>query len=351
MRRLILPLLVILFSGCLKDGALKISNQGYEPKLLNDGLQTSSPELQSVDPTLLKKAYDQFYSISKFPLSKGLIVMRNGIMVSEAYAQNLNDITTIDNVQSCTKSVTALLIGTAIKDGLINSVQDPLYKYIPEAFGSDANKKKISIRNCLTLQMGLAYSGLSDSEKMSNYDGSSLQFILNKPIVADTGSTFLYTDFAPQLLSGVLHKVTAKTEESYATEKLFQPLGINTHRWETTKDGLNIGAFSLYLTTRDLAKLGQLCIQNGKWKNVSLVDSTWIKSVSVKQARSTGYGYGFYIDAANKDAYFMRGNGGQFVYIYPAKNLVIAYTASPNTEAELWGNSTALITQIIAACN
>lgn len=349
MRRIItLAALTIFLSGCLKDGTLKLSNSGYQPKVLSDGLEVTTPELQSVDTKILKQAYDDFYS-NKYPLSKGLIVMRNGKLIGEAYAQDLNDIHKIDNIQSCTKSITALLIGAAIDDKLIGSVQDPLYKYIPDAFDSDVKKRKISLRNCLTLQAGLAFGGNSDSEKMVNYDGSSLKYILEKPMVADTGAVFLYSDFVPQLLSGVLTKATGSGAEVYAKKKIFDPLGINTYKWETTKDGINIGAFSLFLTTRDLAKLGQLCLQKGKWNNVSLISSEWIESVSRKQSVNGSYGYGFYVDQAT-GAFTMRGNGGQFVYIYPAKNLIIAFTAAPYTDQELWGNSTTLINKIIEAC-
>ena len=339
-------LLFTLLTSCLKEEAIKLNNGGHNPKTLPDGLNTSTPEAQAIDNSALDKAYNLFFS-NKLPLSKGLIVMRNGFLVSEAYAQDLNDLTKIDNIQSCTKSITALLIGIAIKDGLIESVNDPIYKYLPEYFDNDIRKREISIRNCLSLQAGLASEGNKDSENMVNLDGSSLKFVLSKPMIADTGTIFQYSDLVPQLLAGVLQKVTPNGVEAYADKKLFQPLGIKKYKWEKTKDGINIGAFSMFFTTRDLAKLGQVCLNNGSFNDIQVIDKTWIDISSKKQALNESYGYGFYVQ---KDAFTMRGNGGQFVYINPSKHLVISYTASPYTGPELWGSTNELIDLIVSSC-
>jgi CubicO group peptidase (beta-lactamase class C family) len=344
---IILCILTIVLSACLKDEPLKLPNNSFLPQKINDGLTTSNPESESVDNKLITDAFDLFYSKS-LPFSKGLIILRNGVLIAEAYAQDKNDITRINNIQSCTKSVTALLIGKAIEDGLISSVNDPIYKYIPEYFDNNLAKRKITIRNCLTLQAGLAFEGNSDSEKMVNISGSSLKYVLKKPIIADTGATFLYSDLIPQLLAGVLNKVTPAGLERYAEAEIFSPLGIKTYKWEKTRDGINIGAFSLFLSTRDLAKLGLLCLQNGVYNNTPLINSGWITKLSTKQAINAPYGYGFYIES--NGAYKMKGNGGQFVYINPLKKLVIAYTALPYTGPKLWGDTDHLINLITNAC-
>ena len=345
----IMILFGISLSSCLKDDQLKLQDHGFEPKALADGLGVSTPEAESVNRQQLKQAFDLFYSEQELPRAKGLVIMRNGSIVAEAYCQDTDDISKIDNVQSCTKSITSLLIGIAIRDGLIKSVQDPVYDYLPEHFDGNISKRKISVRNCLTLQAGLEYTGTKESERMVNHKGSSITYVLNKSMVADTGSVFLYSDFPPQLLTGILNKVTSSGILVYAGNKLFTPLGIKKYKWEATDDGIPIGAFSLFITTRDLARIGQLCIQNGNWNGVSLIDPAWIKSISVKQAKNVDYGYGFYTDQ-NTGTYTMQGNGGQFVYINPSKSLVIAYTADPYTDAELWGDRNKLINLIRNAC-
>ncbi|WP_256003336.1 serine hydrolase domain-containing protein [Pedobacter deserti] len=327
---------------------MKSDNRSLVPMELNDGLAISTLAEQQLDEKKIKQAFDIFYS-NKLPLSRGLTIIRNNFLVAEAYARDRSDIDKIDNIQSCTKSITALLIGMAIQDGLIASVNDPISKYIPEYFNTDASKRKISIRNCLTMQGGLEFGGNGESEKMVNTSGSSIEFVLKKPMLADTGSTFLYSDLLPQLLTGLLHKVTPDGVEAYAKQKLFDPLGIDQYIWEKTKDGINIGAFSIFITNRDLAKIGMLCVNNGVFDGLQIVGSDWIKVSSQKQAKDAPYGYGFYVNS--DQSYQMRGNGGQFVYIDPIKKLVITYTALPYSGPSLWGNTTELVNLIRDACN
>lgn len=346
--KIFLGLLIFLFSGCLSDDPLKLKYQGFEPKDLDDGLLVALPEHEGVDQEILKKAFDLFYS-NEFPFSKGLVVIKNGKLIAEAYAQGDEDIKKIDNIQSCTKSLTSILVGIALEEGLIKSFQDPIYNYLSEYFDENLDKRKISIRNCLTLEAGLDYQGGKDSEKMVNFKGSSIQYVLEKQMVADTGSEFSYSDFPHQLLTGVLNKVTPNGVSEFAKSRLFQPLGVKNFKWETTNDGLNIGGFSLFLTTRDLAKIGNLCVQNGFWNNKSLVDSIWIKEMSRKQAKSSDYGYGFFVNQSDS-SFLMSGNGGQFVYMLPSKNLVIAYTANPYTSHGLWGDRNELINIISSSC-
>lgn len=350
MRAGVFLIILTLFCGCLKEDPLMLPFNGFAPVSLNDGVRIATPESQYVDKTKLGKAYDLFYDRRKFPMSKGLAVVRNGYLISEAYSKSLNDVVEIDNIQSCTKSIVALLMGIAIEEGLVKSVDDPVYDYLPEYFvAKDPRSRKITIKNCLTMQAGLPYNGNEDTEKMVNNGGSSLSYILSKPVISEPGTTFLYSDYPYQLLTGILQKVTSGNLKTYAKEKLFHPLEIDDVVWETAKDGVPIGSFSLFLTTRDLAKIGVLCIQNGAWNGAQLVPSSWIQQVSKKQALDADYGYGYYI-GNNSDAFQMKGNGGQFVYIHPSKQLVIAYTASPYTDIELWGSPNDLIEAVVSAC-
>jgi CubicO group peptidase (beta-lactamase class C family) len=117
---------------------------------------------------------------------------------------------------------------------------------------------------------------------------------------------------------------------SFADEFLFKPLGITEWKWESANDGITFGAFSLFMKPRDLAKFGQLLLQNGKWGNQQIVDSTWIteatKPVVTTDGPGSSYGYYFWVYPAY-EGYAAAGHGGQFIFVVPSKELVVIYTA------------------------
>jgi CubicO group peptidase (beta-lactamase class C family) len=126
-------------------------------------------------------------------------------------------------------------------------------------------------------------------------------------------------------------------------------LGINHYHWEKAKDGLNFGAFSLYLTPRDLARIGQLCLQEGQWNGQQVFSSSWIKEATqAHSGTSRPYGYYFWI-SPSLEGYYMWGHGGQFTYVCPSKNLVVVYTAFPYTSPMLWGDQGKLMELIYRA--
>ena len=338
----------ILSGGCIKEERLKLPFTSFLPVKDNDGWEVSSLKQEAIDSTLMTRAFEYFYSEEQLPMSRSLIVIRNGKIVAEAYAKDKDDQFKLDNTQSCTKSVVSLLVGIALKKNLINDLNTPLFAFYPEHFDSDPKKRSITLRHCLTMETGLAYSGGRDSEELVHTKTNTLKYILSQPLVSEPGTSFLYSDYSPQLVNGVISKVTNEDIEIFADRNLFAPLGITKFRWERSKDGLNLGAFSLYLRPRDLAKLGQLCLQNGNWNDVRLMD-TWVEQATIKQAKSSTYGFYFWTNP-NRGTYSMEGNGRQMVLISPSKNLVIVHTASPYTSVPLWGNLNPVIDNILNAC-
>jgi len=350
MKRIIYIIILypLFFISCLKDEPLKLSNNGFTPVEGNDDWSISTLKSENIDSTLVVKAFEHFYSKEELPMSKSLLIIRNGKLVAEAYAKDKNDINEIDNTQSCTKSVVSLLVGIAINKNLIPDVNQSLFSYFPEHFDANQEKRNITIRDCLTMEIGLEYKGGDDSEELVHTKMNSLKFVLEKPLVSKPGSSFLYSDFSPQLVNGVIAKATGQSVQRFAEENLFNPLNITNYKWETSKDGLNLGAFSLYLRPRDLAKLGQLCLQNGIWNNKVIVRN-WIEQATIKQSKTSSYGYFFWLNPS-LNSYSMEGNGRQLVFVCPAKNLVIVHTAFPYTSIPLWGDLNPVINNIYQAC-
>jgi CubicO group peptidase (beta-lactamase class C family) len=343
--------LFVLLSSCLKQEPLKLPYKGFTPQAGEDGWMVSSPEKEQMNQPLLDKAYRLFHDENEFPMATCLLVIRNGRLVAEAYAKDEQAIHQIRNIQSCTKSITSLLAGIALKNKIVPDLNVPLYNYYPEAFAGsgDIAKRKITLKNCLEMQGGLDFDNDIHTEELFLTEGNSLQYVLSRPMVHDTGQVFHYNDGLPHLAGGVIARASGMSLENFGKAYLFAPLGITDFKWEKANDGLNFGAFSLYLRPRDLAKLGQLCLQNGNWNGVQLFDPSYLaEATRIRTGGTTPYGFYFWI-LPSLEGYMMEGHGGQFVFVCPPKKLVAVYTAFPYTSELLWGDMNKLLQLIYQA--
>jgi CubicO group peptidase (beta-lactamase class C family) len=180
-----------------------------------------------------------------------------------------------------------------------------------------------------------------------------VEFILSLPKNYPPGIVFHYNDGAPQLISAAIQQKYGKPLSAFAEEFLFKPLQINDWKWESAKDGLTFGAFSLYLKPRDAAKFGQLLLDNGKWNGQRVVDSSWIwkstQPLVTSSSEGASFGYYFRIFTAYQ-GYSAFGHGGQHIFVAPPYNLVIVYTAWPYTSGEMYDNFTEIADLIIKSC-
>ncbi len=334
-------IILAIFSGfiltsCLKDKSLKLDYEGFTPVQLNDGWEISSPAKEHVDQALLEEAFQRVYSEDRFAMAISLLVIRNGKLIGEAYPKSPDDISRLHNLQSITKSFTSLLTGIALQQGLIGSINDPVYQYLPEDFDDDIRKREISLRNCLTMRAGLDFDNGEQTEELIRHEGNSVKYVLSLPMIYDTGELFQYNDGVPHLVGSVIAKQSGTSLEDFASENLLNRIGITDFRWEKAKDGLNFGAFSLYLTPRDLAKAGRLLAQNGIWEGEQIIESSWItQATDVQSGSDTPYGYYFWLYPAI-EGYMMYGHGGQILYVCPSKSLVVVYTAYPYSNEIVW---------------
>lgn len=325
---------LLCLSSCLSDEPLKLHYEGYAPAILSDGWEVSTPEVENMNPLLLDEAFRQVYWQDGFLGARSLLVFRNGKLVAEAYPNDLTHIDEINNVQSITKSFTSILVGIAIDKGDLDSPETPLYEIYPEHFYQQDSKRTITIEHALTMTTGLKFDNESDFIDFYQYSGNAADYVIKQPLINTPGSTFNYSDGSPQLIVEAIEKSTQSSFEDYAVEKLLDPMGVTNFIWEKGNDGTNFGAFGLFLTPRDLGKFGQLMLDKGEWGGQQLVSNFWIeKATNVRRNLVGGggqyFGYYFWLNPSN-GSYASRGNGGQFVYIVPEKNMVIVYTASPS---------------------
>ena len=348
------PLLwVLALSSCLSDGSLKRPYEGYSPREKGDGWEISSPEKELMDHDLLNQAFQLVYSENRFLMAKSLLVARHGKLVAEAYPSNPDDIDKIENIQSCTKTITSMVTGIAMQNGLLDSVGQKLSDIYPEHFINVPDKEEITLEHALTMRTGLEFNNDTYTLGLYQSTGSSVEFVLSKDVLYQPGQVFHYNDGSPHLVSAAIGKKAGTSMGAYAGQHLFKPLGINEWQWEEAKDGVTFGAFSLYLKPRDMLKIGQLLLNKGLWNGTRVVDSTWISEAtairSTANFNTASYGYYFWIFPA-EGAFAAEGHGGQIIYVVPQKELVIVYSAWGYTSSMLWDQYTELTDLIISSC-
>lgn len=345
--------LLILLTSCLKDEPFKKDFKGYGPEELNDGWALSTPEAEKIDKGKLDVAYKMLYQDDRFWMARSLMVIRNRKLVAEAYPHDIADRDLFANIQSCTKTITSIMLGIAINNGVNISVNDRLYDIYPDQFDNDNRERDITLKDALTMRTGLEFNNDKHTLQLYQTDKKSAGFVLSFPRLYEHGTVMNYNDGAPQLVSKAIEVKTGQKLKDYAREKLFSPLNITDWKWESAHDSTTYGAFSLYLKPRDFARIGQLLLQNGSWDGKQIIDTTYLREATTFKVSSNfnnaPYGYYFWIDDRNK-GFYAHGHGGQILLVVPDKQLVLLYTAWPYTSGDYFDNAFEMMNLIADGC-
>lgn len=293
------------------------------------------PISAQLDAQRLDQAYDAL--LETFPSLYSLLIVKDAQLVYERYEPPA-DLASAYSIKSITKSVMNALVGIAIRDGLIVSVDQlvtDLAPKLPEKWL--ANIEGVSIRHLLTMTHGIQIEENSpemlDIWKSSNWIGA----ILEKPLVHSPGERFFYCTCSTHLLSGILTRLAQVPLSYYASRKLFWPLGIPVPIWwEQAPEGLNWGGNNMFLTPRILARFGQLYLADGIWNGQRLLPAGWIDASFAKQSEGwsdyAAYGYLWWVGRVDGlDFAFASGYGGQYIYVVPSLKSVIVLTANSDT--------------------
>jgi len=233
------------------------------------------------------------------------------------------------DLASCTKSVTSLLIGIAIDHHFIPDENQLVRSYFPEIKTYSKNFQTLTIKNLLTMTSGLdcgsgnedsLFGGLSQSDNWPAY-------IFNIPGIIEPGKQFSYCSLNFQLLAEILYRATKLTPDQFASKYLFKPLGIYQFYWEKNSQGINHGWGDLALDPHDLAKIGKMLLNQGRWNEQQVISARYIKNATTRQVTfsdNKGYGYGFWID--NDAEFNMVGRGGQRMHVDRKYKLIIVAT-------------------------
>ncbi len=305
--------------------------------------RTSSPEAQGMDSALLAQLFDRIER-DKINLHSVLIV-RNGYLVLEAYfhpyTPNIRH-----QVASVTKSVISSLIGIAIDQGYIRSVDQSLLSFFSDRgiANVDAQKQAITLEHLLSMTSGLECKDRSGTDADMQRSSDWVQFMLDLPMAHTPGTEFSYCSGGPLLLSAILEKATGLNTRDFANTHLFAPLGIpsvSDVEWGSDPQGYTLGGYGLYLTPRNMAKLGYLYLNQGQWAGQQIVSSQWVMASLTTHSTWTDegqrdYGYLWWLYPTH-GYYSMMGMAGQQVHIVPDRQLVVVFTSaiSPSNEVVL----------------
>jgi CubicO group peptidase (beta-lactamase class C family) len=302
-----------------------------EPYYPTAGWQKTTPEQQGIQSKILA---DMMEDIKKYSHNiDSVVIIRNGYMVLDAYyypfSKGQKHI-----IHSCTKSIMSALIGIAIDKGYIRSVDQPIIDFFPDKdiANMDDLKKSISLENLLMMSSGLecrdsylyGWKGLIE---MRN-SGDWAQYVLDLPMTDPPGQRFEYCNGVSYLLSVIIQHTTKMKTLDFARENLFNPLGISEVRWASSPQGIDIGWGEMWLKADDMAKIGLLYLEKGRWDQSQILPASWINESTRGHIDATlfdQYGYQWWVDSAG--FYMAVGYKGQFIFVVPDKDMVVVFTS------------------------
>ena len=264
------------------------------------------------------------------------LVIRNDSILYETYRGGWND-TLTSNLFSATKSIVGMLVGIAMDEGKIGSVDDKVMKYIPEY--NRGRQKDITIRNLLTMSAGMdwdeAYASLFSVTTHGYYGNDLYKLIMGLDIVDTPGVQYSYRSGETQLLSFVLEAATGETISKYAEKKLWRPMmaGQDAFWLLDKKDGDEKSFCCFHTTARDAARFGRLMLNMGNWNGRQLVSRKYMEEALAPASYLkdqwgkdplTYYGYQTWIMNYNGERCpYFRGMLGQYIIAIPSKNAVV----------------------------
>ncbi|GHT28757.1 hypothetical protein AGMMS49574_03700 [Bacteroidia bacterium] len=308
-------------------------------------LPRSTPKKEKVDVEGIKGYLDAAKNSGDVEIHS-IMVVRNGKVVYEEWL-NGGHPDSVHMMQSVSKSFLASAIAFAIDEGKVK-LDDKVISYFPDELPETVSPwlAQLSIRHLLMMSAGQRPEPVrTGNDWVKNF--------LNTPITKEPGTYFFYNSIGSFMLSAIIQKTSGVSLFDYLTPRLFEPLSIKDIYWTkmNQKTVINEGAGGLFIHTEDMAKFGQLFLQHGKWNGKQLLPKGWTEEASKFQIESYpgnaqdgvdyhdsewGQGYGYQMWRCKHNIYRADGAFGQFIFVIPEKNTVIAITAnSKNTSREI----------------
>lgn len=263
------------------------------------------------------------------------LIAQDNKLVHEEYWDNYSD-SSLSNSFSAAKSIVSLLIGIAIDDGKIKSVDESICTYLPEL--KKQGCCEVTIKDVLTMSSGMCwderYSGLSSNITKAYYGNNLSNLVYKLKPVTKSGMCFNYSSINTQVLAMILETTTGKSISEYTSEKLWQPIGTKHEAlWSLDrKNGIEKSYCCFNSNARDFARIGQLCLDNGKWNGQQIVSENYLNEAFTsanylkdKEGNPVDYyGYQWWLmNYKGLHIKYARGILGQYIFIIPEKNAIV----------------------------
>lgn len=284
----------------------------------------ATPESQGISSDLFAALLREL-DASKDTEMHHFMALRHGKVICECnfapYPKGMWHIT-----HSMCKSITGMAIGMLIEEEKLK-LDENIYDIFPDHINAFSKifRPVITVENLLTMTSGVTFN---ESGIVSGNDW--LGSFLNASVNGKPGTEFQYNSLNTYVLSAIVTKRTGETLTEYLTPRLFGPLGITKYYWETCPKGITKGGWGLFLCAEDMAKLGQLYLQRGKWNGQQLVSEYWIEISTARHLKTQNdtYGYGYQLWMEQRPGSFeYNGMLGQNVIIYPDMDMVLVTNA------------------------
>ena len=269
----------------------------------------------------------------QLPRLHSLLVSQGDELLFEEY-YNDRDPNRPANMKSASKSVISALVGIAIDQGLIESVEVKIAEFFPQLISasSNADKRQITIENLLTMQSGLETTSNRNYGKWVLSD-NWVEFAINQPLVAAPGTNMLYSTGSTHLLSAIISKVSGVSTKQFAQDNLTSKLGYSMSYWSQDPQGIYFGGNDMEMTPRQMLRFGKLYLYDGRVDGRQIISESWVDESHKPHARSPRgqgryYGYGWWLrDLAGMQVPVAWGYGGQLIFVVKELDLVVVATS------------------------
>ncbi|KAF1006336.1 MAG: 6-aminohexanoate-dimer hydrolase [Luteibacter sp.] len=318
--------------------------------------------LASLDAKIADGTYKKITSV---------LVVDHGRLVFERY-YNGSAVDRLNDIRSASKSLTAMLVGAAIARGAIHDVHAPVYAFFPDVHleRDDPRRAAITLEDLLTMSSIWECDDdnpfSSGNEERMYVSERWLDFALNLPVRgyapwvsrpkdSPYGRTFAYCTAGAFVAGAVVERATKRPLAAFAREVLEAPLGIATSQWNVSSEGIGMGGGGTRYRSRDLARLGVMVADGGRWQGRQVLPSAWVDAMLTPHAKArddADYGYlwwrfRFPIHGVETPIWAMSGNGGNYVFVSPERGLVVVITSQAYNQSYAHPQSQAIFRDIV----
>ena len=277
--------------------------------------------------------------------TQGVVIVKNGVIIGERYTEG-SSADTMATSWSTGKSFASTLIGIAVDEGLIGSIDESAENYLPPWVNTD--RESISVRAILEMRSGLGLASNDPTDSAiyvgGGTNGDQLTYALDRvPASTPRTDNWVYQNSDSMLLSGIIENATGQNVLDYADVKLFSKIGMNA-TWWTDEAGHALTYCCIDATSRDFARFGLLIARGGKWDNTQVVSKAWVDEATAESVTLTAdksYGLQWWINP-QLDYFYSAGASKNHIYIFPQHDLVIVrnsiYTRTGNSTIRTGSN-------------